>query len=237
MRNYTAEAAALPIHTFDTLMHYYMMRTFRQWFIGVSALELGCFRGEMTARIFKEYPELTVVDASEDCILEAMQNLRLVEFIHSTFEMVDLGERKFDAVFLIHSLEHVDDPVAVLKRCKGWLAKDGKLFVAVPNGFAASRQIACKMGLVERPTAVTPAEREHGHRRTYNQYSFEADLLRSGLHPVEQGGIMFKALANAQMDAALKHGVITTDYLEGCYKLGAEHPDMCASLYAVCEAA
>ena len=238
MRDHIAEARALPVHTFDSLMHGYMMRTFRPWIAGVSALELGCFHGSMTAHIFKEFPDTRVVEASEECIeiASGQPGLNLVQFIHGRFETVQM-EDKFDAIFLIHTLEHVDDPVFLLKRCRTWLHPGGRLFLAVPNGYAASRQIACKMGIVGEPTSVTQAEAMHGHRRTYQKYTFERDILKAGLKLVSMGGIMFKPMSNFQMDLALKHGVIDQAYLDGCYLLGKEYPDFCSSIYAVCEAA
>ena len=235
-RDLIAEAAALPIHDFDSIMHGYFMRTFKPWIAGVSALELGCFQGGMTARIFKEYPDTCVVEGSAECIeiARAKAGLNLVEFIHGTFETVML-DRKFDAVFMIHTLEHLDDPVLVLKRCRSWLHPGGKLFVAVPNAYAASRQIACKMGIVGEPTSVTQAEAMHGHRRTYSKWTCERDLLKAGLKLVSFGGVMFKPMANFQMDLALQHGVIDQAYLDGCYELGKEYPDFCSSLFAICE--
>ena len=231
-----AESAALPVHNFDTIMHGYLMQTFKPWIAGVSALELGCFHGEMTARIFKEFPDTQVVEGSEECIKIASgkPGLNLVKFIHSTFEAVRIAD-KVDAIFLIHTLEHVDDPVGLLKRCRGWLHPGGKLFVAVPNAYAASRQIACKMGIVGEPTSVTQAEAVHGHRRTYSKWTFEKDLLRAGLKLVSFGGVMFKPMANFQLDLALQHGVIDMKFLDGCYALGKEYPDFCSSIYAVCE--
>ena len=236
-RDLNLESATLPVHDFDTIMHGYFMRTFKPWIAGVSALELGCFHGDMTARIFKEYPDTCVVEGSEKCIEIAKQNLgfHLVEFIHSMFETVKL-DRKFDAIFLIHTLEHVDDPVGLLKRSRGWLHHGGKLFVAVPNAYAASRQIACKMGIVGEPTSVTQAEAVHGHCRTYSKYTFERDILKAGLKLMSVGGVMFKPMANFQLDLALQHGVIDRQFLDGCYALGKELPDLCSSIYAVCEA-
>jgi 2-polyprenyl-3-methyl-5-hydroxy-6-metoxy-1,4-benzoquinol methylase len=235
-RDYVAEARALPDFKFDSLMHEYFMRCFKPWIAGVSALELGCFHGDMTARIFKEYPDTCVVEGSAECIeiARAKAGLNLVEFIHATFETVVL-DSKFDAIFLTHVLEHLDDPIAVLKRCRGWLHPGGKLFVAVPNAHAASRQIACKMGIVGEPTSVTQAEAVHGHRRTYSKWTFEKDLLKAGLKIVSFGGVMFKPLANFQADLALKHGVIDQAFLDGCYELGKEYPDFCSSLFAICE--
>ncbi len=47
---------------------------------------------------------------------------------------------------MTHVLEHLDDPVKVLKRVKDeWLSDNGKFFLVCPNANAPSRQIAVKM--------------------------------------------------------------------------------------------
>lgn len=232
-RDFAAEAAALPLHDFDYLMHEYLWRTFKPRMDGVNALELGCFRGHMTRMIRAEYPVVTVVDASEDCISAARSIGQHIECHLGTFEEVELAER-FDAIFLIHTLEHLSEPKKVLTRCLEWLYPDGKLFVAVPNAHAASRRLAVHMGLVSHPEAVTLAEKAHGHQRTYTQESLRAELTRANLWVEEIGGVMYKPLANFQFDRALKDGIVDTNYLEACYRLGKEFPDQCASIYAVC---
>ena len=90
-----------------------------------------------------------------------------MKFVLSRFEDFAPAQR-FDAVFLTHTLEHLDEPVEILRRIGTWLTPTGRLFVVVPNANAASRQIAVAMGLTSHPTAVTPGEYEHGHRRTYD---------------------------------------------------------------------
>jgi hypothetical protein len=82
---------------------------------------------------------------------------------------------------------------------------------------------------------VTDAERAHGHRRTYTLETLEADALASGLSVVDRGGVFFKALANYQFDRLMGGDVITPAYLDGCYELGKTYPDLCASIYLVCE--
>ena len=37
----------------------------------------------------------------------------------------------FDAIFLIHTLEHIEQPIDLLRRIGTWLAKGGRLFLAV----------------------------------------------------------------------------------------------------------
>ena len=83
--------------------------------------------------------------------------------IHSTFEAVTL-DRRFDHIILTHVLEHLDDPVAVLKRVNNeWLSDAGRFFLVCPNGNAASRQEVAKllrqlMGLP--PSAPAPGGTE-----------------------------------------------------------------------------
>jgi len=150
------------------------------------------------------------------------------------FEAVDLDET-FDAIFLINTLEHLDDPVLVLRRIRSWLSPQGRLFVLVPNANAPSRQIAVKMGLISHNSAVTPSEAANGHRNTFSFDTLERTTREAGLSTLQRGGLIFKALANYQFDAALKAGILSDAYVEGCYHLGNQFPDMTASIYLICE--
>ena len=92
-----------------------------------------------------------------------------------------------------------------------------------------------KMGLIPSADAVTDGEREHGHRRTYSLETLERDVRAAGFSVVDRGGVFFKALANYQFDRLLGGDVISEGYLDGCYELGKQYPDLCASIYVVCE--
>ena len=100
---------------------------------------------------------------------------------------------------LTHVLEHLDDPVFVLRRVNTeWLSARGRFFLVCPNANAPSRQIAVKMGLITHNAAITPAEKEHGHRITYGLDTLERDARAGGLKVIHRSGIFFKALANFQ---------------------------------------
>jgi hypothetical protein len=124
----------------------------------------------------------------------------------------------------------------MLGRIGTWLAPGGRFFVATPNAGAASRQIAVAMGLIDEPAAITPAEAAHGHRVTYSLHTLAADARSAGLTVRSRGGVCFKGLANFQLDAALAAGIISDAYLEGCLALGTHFPELCSSVYLVCEA-
>ena len=223
-------------YDFDRLLRGYMRRSFAPFHRPGKALELGCYKGEFTSLLAESFADLTVVEGASDLIDIARTRVGPgVKFIHATFETVDLAP-EYDSIFLIHTLEHLDDPRAVLARIGTWLAPGGRLFVAVPNANAASRQIAVKMGLIEHNSAVSPAERDHGHRRTYALDTLETEVGGAGLSVLSRGGVFFKPFANFQFDRMAGTDVISSDYLEGCYRLGMHYPDLCASVYAICEA-
>ncbi len=221
-------------YDFDYILRDYMVKSFSPLFRGGRALELGCYKGEFTKKIVPHFDHVTVVEGSSELLEEAKQNVGgNVQFIQGYFETVTL-EESFDAIFLMHTLEHLDDPVLVLRRVKGWLAKGGSLFLVTPNANAPSRQIAVKMGLIPHNAAVTEGEKDHGHRCTYSLDTLEREARIAGLEITQRGGVFFKPFANFQFDKLLATGIIGNDYLDGCYQLGMIYPDLCASIYLVC---
>lgn len=219
------------------VMHPYMIKSFEPFFRPGSLLELGSFKGALTRRLLANFEDVTCVEASSEALEEARALLgERADFIHARFEEVQLP-RRYDNIVLTHVLEHLDDPVGLLRRInEEWLAPGGRLFLVCPNANAPSRQIAVKMGLIEHNAAVTPAERAHGHRITYSLDTLERDALAAGLAVRHRSGIFFKALANFQWDRLLQTDIVSPAYLDGCYALGQQYPDLCASIYLMCEA-
>lgn len=223
-------------YDFDVdVMHGFFMRAFEPFWNPGSVLELGSFKGDFTRRLLTRFARVTCVEASSDAIRQARREAEGVEFVHSRFETATLPAR-YDNVVLTHVLEHLDDPVALLRRINDdWLAPGGRLFLVCPNANAPSRQIAVKMGLISHNAAVTQAEAEHGHRRTYSLDTLERDAVLAGLAVTYRTGIFFKALANFQWDRVIAAHIVSSEYLEGCYRLGQQYPDLCASIFLLCE--
>lgn len=240
-RDYNAEGRDVTEHRyaygFDfDVMHHYMVQSFKPFFRHGSLLELGSYRGDFTSRLILYFDDVTCVEASGEALAIARERLaNKVLFIDGRFETVMLP-RRYENIILTHVLEHLDDPVAVLRRInEEWLAEGGRLFLVCPNANAPSRQIAVKMGLIEHNAAVTPAEAEHGHRITYSLDTLEREATRAGLRVIHRSGIFFKALANFQWDRLLQTDIISQQYLDGCYMLGQQYPDLCSSIFLLCE--
>src|SRR5882762_3841472 len=162
-RNYDGEARDLPerkyAYGFDLdVMHPFMIRSFAPFFRPGPLLELGSFRGDFTSRLTAYFADITCVEASVDAVVAARAALGdRASVVQGTFEEVTL-DRRYDNVILTHVLEHLDDPVAVLRRvCDEWLVPGGRVFLVCPNANAPSRQIAVHMGLITHNAAVTDA--------------------------------------------------------------------------------
>lgn len=240
-RDYNAEIQDAQSHQyaygFDLdVMHPYMLRSFAPFFRPGSLLELGSFKGDFTRRFLPWFDDITCVEASSVAMAEAQEKIGSnVGFVNDRFETVTLP-RRYDHIILTHVLEHLDDPVRLLKRINDeWLTDGGRFFLVCPNANAPSRQIAVKMGLISHNAAVTAAEAQHGHRRTYALDTLERDATAAGLQVVHRSGVFFKALANFQWDRLLKTDIISSEYLDGCYQLGQQYPDLCSSIFLLCE--
>lgn len=240
-RNYNTELQDTPDHkyayNFDfDVMHRFMIQAFEPFLKKGNCLELGSFKGDFTRRLQPLFNDITCVEASGEAIETAKKAFGSdVKFVHSLFETATLPE-KYDHIILTHVLEHLDNPVAVMKRINNeWLSDTGRFFLVCPNANAPSRQIAVKMGLISHNSAITQAEAAHGHRITYSLDTMERDAKAAGLKVVHRSGIFFKALANFQWDRLLNTDIISEEYLQGCFQLGQVYPDLCSSIFLMCE--
>jgi 2-polyprenyl-3-methyl-5-hydroxy-6-metoxy-1,4-benzoquinol methylase len=240
-RNYNEESLDTKDHKYSynfdfDVMHNYMVKSFIPFFKGDNVLELGSYKGDFTEKIIPFFKKITCIEGSEDAVKIANKKFNNdVNIILSTFEDLNMSE-KFDNVILTHVLEHIDNPVRLLKKINdNWLTDDGVLFVVCPNANAPSRQIAVKMGLISNNNAITESEKKHGHNITYTLDTLERDITESGLEILHRSGIFFKALANFQWDRLLSTDIISKEYLDGCFKLGQQYPDLCSSIMFVCK--
>lgn len=223
-------------YNFDfDVMHHYMIKSFEPFFKKSDVLELGSFKGDFTKRLLPYFSDITCVEASNEAIEVAKSEFKNITYFNSLFEEAVLP-KKYNNIILTHVLEHIDEPVELLRKIGSeWLSDDGYLFLVCPNANAASRQIAVKMGLISHNSAITTSEKEHGHRITYSLSTLERDAKLANLDVIHRSGIFFKALANFQWDQLINTDVISKEYLDGCFQLGHQYPDLCSSIFLVCK--
>lgn len=214
---------------FDKRLIRYRYESIKARFVGQRGLELGPAEGEMTQFLVNDFAELTLVEGSAE-LLDSIPNYDNVVKYHFLFEEFEPKQR-FDSIIMDHVLEHVEHPVELLARVKDWLNPGGRLFLGVPNGNSIHRLAAVKMGMLEHQCQLNPRDHALGHRRVYTLDSFRADIERSGLRVVETGGVYLKPLSNGQIQENWSEEMI-----QGFFELGKDFPDLCAEIFAVCEA-
>jgi len=213
--------ATLLKYRYDDLQRFYR---------GVTCLELGCADGEGTQYLAPIFSKVVAVDGSKRLITEAKKKVTAnnVEFITSFFE--DLStDIKFDTVVLFHILEHVDDPVQVLKIAKKFLKKDSVLIIDVPNAKSIHREIGVELGILKSVYELHQGDLSIGHQRVYDLPTLRGDAVKAGLKITAEGGIYLKPFSNEQMKK-----VADKRTLEAFVELGKKHYQISANIYIVC---
>ncbi|WP_281051515.1 class I SAM-dependent methyltransferase [Thauera sp. GDN1] len=146
-------------------------RIFQRYLTDGPTLELGPAEGIMTDLLVSTCSSLTVVDGAQKFLDSIKKKHPKVEVVNALFEEF-VPESKFDNIILGHVLEHVDNPVEILRRASNWLSPGGRILAAVPNSRSLHRQAAVLMGLLPFEESLNEADHHHGHRRVYNPESF-----------------------------------------------------------------
>jgi 2-polyprenyl-3-methyl-5-hydroxy-6-metoxy-1,4-benzoquinol methylase len=205
----------------------YSVRIFaRHWRPG-SCLELGPAEGLATALLVKHFTDLTCVDGAPTFCRVLAERHHGVRVECSLIEEY-APDRTFDNIVLGHVLEHVEDPVAVLKHVAIWLSAGGRIFASVPNARSLHRQLGVVMGLLPTEHSLNPLDLHHGHRRVYDPDSFRGDFRAAGLDIVVSGGYWIKPAANAHLEANW-----SPDMIEAAMVVGERYPDIAAEIYIV----
>jgi len=97
---------------------------------GSRVLEVGASAGQFLAHLVG-YQRRCAVEPDRECCA-FMESLG-IEADHRVLRESKFAQDKFDAVCCFQTLEHVDDPLALMKGMRSVLAPGGVLFVEVPN--------------------------------------------------------------------------------------------------------
>jgi 2-polyprenyl-3-methyl-5-hydroxy-6-metoxy-1,4-benzoquinol methylase len=205
----------------------YSFRIFERYLRGDSILEMGAAEGVMTALLASTGKTLTVVEGSRAFCEALSARFPTAQVVQSLFE--DFApDRRFDNIVLGHVLEHVEDPIRIVRDAATWLAPGGRILAAVPNSRSLHRQAAVLMGLLPAEEALNDLDLHHGHRRVFNPESFRNCFIAAGLDIEVFGGYWLKPVSNRQIEHDW-----TPDMLAAYMRLGERYPDIAAEIYVI----
>ena len=97
-------------------------------------LEIGCAAG-MTGNKLKQKPGVYVAGVELDRRAAVEAKKVLDDVIEGNIETLELpfGEKRFDCILFADVLEHLVDPLEVLKKTRKFLKTDGSVIASIPN--------------------------------------------------------------------------------------------------------
>jgi len=97
-------------------------------------LEIGC-AGGMTGKELKKRPGVFVAGVENDPSAARLAREVLDDVVEGNIEEMDLpyGENSFDCILFADVLEHLLDPLAVLKKMRKYLKPQGTVVASIPN--------------------------------------------------------------------------------------------------------
>ena len=238
---------------YENVLGQYIVKSALNHIKPPSLLDIACGNGVITSQLAAPFSRVVGLDASLAHIKEARKMYPNIEFVHALAEEYESKE-KFSTITALNLLEHVINPVELLKTLTNYLDKDGALIVNVPNALAVNRRIAKLMGSLESEYELSPFDINiAGHRRSYDMNSFIKEIEDAGLKVAHRGGIFYKMLSSPQLNWLLEEGQWEEGgfgwgrvgaekskdwrqaFCDACYEYGNDHPEECNLIYAVAQ--
>jgi len=234
---------------YNNVLGYYQAQVCLEYARGTKLLDMPCGDGTLTALLAPTFESVVGVDASSRHLALARQSVPKAVLHEALIEEFETSQR-FDTITMLNILEHVVDPVAVLRKAASLLSLNGILIVHVPNAYAINRQLAVLMGTLTHCEELSPFDLQvAGHRRSYSLTSLCADVESAGLCINTTGGVFYKSLSTPQMDWFLKNGSWEeggfgwgrvgvqkkdwrAEFCRASFELGRQHPEECNIIYA-----
>jgi len=141
-----------------------------------SILEIGFGSGNLLLKFLKKGYKVHGIEAEylQIDICKPVKKYGTLYF--GKAEDIQLAKEKFDLIYGIHVIEHLDDPIVIFKKCYSALKKGGGLYFITPNSISGGLTIfRDKWWNLEDPT----------HIRFFSPQSINIMLNRAGFREIE----------------------------------------------------
>jgi SAM-dependent methyltransferase len=229
--NHVAAYQGDNIYDFDNeiLLTWYPHRVLHHAGAARSLLELGLGHGYATDIFSRHFTRHVVVEGSPAVIqnFHDQNPVCKVEIVEAWFESYATDER-FDVIVMGFILEHVEDPILILRRFCRLLTPGGKLFLAVPNAEVLNRRLGYLAGLLDSVTTLSENDFLLGHKRYFTVDSLNAEVTRAGCCVDRLEGIYLKPFTTSQiLSLQLDRKII-----DALCNVGIDYPELSCGLFA-----
>lgn len=219
------------LYDFDNeiLLNWYPQRILQLAGAARSLLEFGLGHG-YTTDIFSSRFERHVVLEGSPAVIRNFRDKHpecRAEIVETYFENFETDER-FEVIVMGFILEHVDDPLLIIRRFRDFLAPGGRMFLAVPNAEVLNRRLGHVAGLLDDITTLSENDVLLGHKRYYTTDSLRAEVTEAGCSVDRLEGIYLKPFTTRQM-VSLHLG---QDVIDALCAVGVEYPELSCGLLA-----
>lgn len=219
------------LYDFDNeiLLNWYPQRVLHRAEGAHSLLELGLGHGYATG-IFSRHFKRHVVLEGSSAVIQNFRNKNpacKAEIVEAYFESF-LTEERFDVIVMGFILEHVDDPLLILRRFRNFLSPGGKMFLAVPNAEVMNRRLGHLAGLLDDVTALSNNDLLLGHKRYYTKESLIAAVVATGCRIDQLEGIYLKPFTTSQIISLQ----LDRKIIEALCMIGIDYPELSCGLLA-----
>lgn len=219
------------LYDFDNqiLLNWYPQRITTMSASATSLLELGLGHG-YTANIFSRLYTRHLVLEGSPAVIENFQK-KFPEcqatIVATYFEEFSTDE-KFDVIVMGFILEHVNNPLTLLRQYQRFLAPGGKIFLTVPNAEALNRRLGYLAGMLPDMQALSENDFIQGHKRYYTVESLSEEIQLAGYRIDKLEGLFLKPITTSQMLALNLPESIT----QAMCKAGVDYPELSCAILA-----
>ncbi len=100
-------------------------------------LDVGCGGGLLSEALAHEGADVTAIDANHDLIRVAQEHAvhqdHPIQYLSTTIESFHAEHKKFDMIACMELLEHVPDPISVVRTCAQLMSPDALVFFSTLN--------------------------------------------------------------------------------------------------------
>ena len=193
-------------------------------------LEVGLGAGDVTLMLARQFDHLTCIDADPETCSQVRDRLEEngldhVKITTSTIEEAELDTSAFDHIVLLGILEHLKDPVSVLKAIAPSLRTGGRLHITVNLAHSIHRLLGEVMGMISNVEALSESDIRLGHYRVYTLEELRSHVSDAGLEVVHEQPFYMKPLPTSMLND------VPIEVHQGLNILGQKYPEFASYVY------